>query len=122
MSYQWNKDCQSLANSSRYSGVDEDILVVRHASQGTEGEYSCCVSLQDRQVTSNAITLTVHFSLAKNLLLNSYSNKKLPTSKDDWPPKHLSTWLSKSLLVTKKKKKKVDFSVLGDADDIIAEK
>ena len=54
VSYQWNKDGQPLANSSRYSGVDEDILVVRHASQGTEGAYTCCVSLQDRQVTSSS--------------------------------------------------------------------
>ena len=71
MSYQWNKDGQPLANGSRYSGVDEDILVVRHASQGTEGEYTCCVSLQDRQVTSNSITLTVHFPPAKELLFIS---------------------------------------------------
>jgi len=31
-------------NSYRYLCVDE---VVRHASQGTEGEYICHVSLQD---------------------------------------------------------------------------
>ena len=94
VSYQWNKDGQPLANGSRYSGVDEDILVVRHASQGTEGEYMCCVSLQDRQVTSNTITLTVHFPPAKKLLFISYSSLKVPTSKNDW------VQLSQQLLLT----------------------
>ena len=84
MFYQWKKDGKPLANSSGYSGVDEDILVARHASQ--KGEYTCCVSLQDGQVTSNPITLTVHFPRAKNLLLNRYSKfQKVSTSKNDWP-------------------------------------
>ena len=88
VSYQWNKDGQPLPkNSCRYSGVDEDILFVRHACQGTEGEYTCQVSLQDKQVTSNSIDLTINFSPAKERLLNSYSTlKEVPTSKTDWPP------------------------------------
>ena len=73
VSYQWNKDGRPLANISRYCGIDEDILVVRHASQGTEGEYTCCVNHQDTQVTSNPITLTVHFSPAKKPLIHIYS-------------------------------------------------
>ena len=44
VSYQWKKDSQPLPNSTTYSGVHNDILVVNHASQGTEGEYTCCVS------------------------------------------------------------------------------
>ena len=124
VSYQWNKDGQPLANSSRYSGVDEDILVVRHASQGTEGEYTCCVSLQDRQVTSNSITLTVHFSPAKNLLLNWYSKlKEVPTSKNDWPPIVANTFINlafvKSISI---KTNNTNLSVEGGADKIIAEK
>ena len=124
VSYQWNKDGQPLANSSRYSGVDEDILVVRHASQGTEGEYTCCVSLQDRQVTSNSITLTVHFPPAKNHVLNIYSSlKEVPTSKNDWPPVVSNTFINLALVKSSSiKKKKTDLSVCGDADDIIAEK
>ena len=123
VSYQWNKDGQPLANGSRYSGVDEDILVVRHASQGTEGEYTCCVSLQDRQVTSDPITLTVHFPPAKELLLNVYFNIKVPTSKDDWPPIVSKTFINLALIKsTNNQKKKEDFSVQGDADDIIFEK
>ena len=123
VSYQWSKDGQSLANSSRYSGVDDDILVVRHASQGTDGEYTCCVSLQDRQVTSNPITLTVHFSPAKNLLLNLYSWWKEVPFKNDWPPVVSTTFINLALVKSSfNKKNKTDLSVRGDADDIIAEK
>ena len=123
VSYQWNKDGQPLANSSRYSGVDEDILVVRHASQGTEGEYTCCVSLQDRQVTNNPITLTVHFPPAKNLLLNSYSTLKIPTSKNDWPPIVASTFINLALVKSSSNEKNnTSLFIEGSADKIIAEK
>ena len=124
VSYQWNKDGQPLANSSRYSGVDEDILVVRQASQGTEGEYTCCVSLQDRQVTSNSITLTVHFPPAKNHLLNKYSNlNKVPNSRTEWPPEVSNSFINLALVKSSSKRKnKSDLSVCGDADDVIAEK
>ena len=123
-SYRWNKDGQPLANSSRYSGVNEDILVVRHASQGTGGEYTCCVSLQDRQVTSNPITLTVHFSPAKDLLLYRYSKfKVVPTSKNDWPPIVANTFINLALVKSSSNKQNnTNLSVEGGADKIIAEK
>ena len=124
VSYQWNKDGQPLANSSRYSGVDKDILVVRHASQGTEGEYTCCVSLQDRQVTSNSITLTVLLPPAKNLLLKRYSKlKEVPISKNDWPPIVANTFINLALVKSSSNKKNdAKLSVEGGADKIIAEK
>ena len=124
VSYQWNMDGQPLANSCRYSGVDEDILVVRHASQGTEGEYTCHVSLRDRQVTSNPITLTVLFPLAKNLLLNKYSTlKEVPTSKNDWPPIVANTFINLALVKSSSNKKNnTNLSVEGSADEIIAKK
>ena len=124
VSYQWNKDGQPLANSSRYSGVDEDILVVRHASQGTEGEYMCCVSLQDRQVTSNTITLTVHFPPAKEILLNRYSNlKEVPNFNNDWPPVVANTFINLALVKSSSNKvNNTDLCVQAGADNIIDER
>ena len=121
VSYQWNKDGLPLANGSRYSGVDEDILVVRHASQGTEGEYTCCVSLEDRQVTSDSITLTVQFPPAKNLLLSKYSSLKV-VSKNDWPPQVSESYINLALVKSSANKNETDIPVRGDADKIIAEK
>ena len=120
LSYQWNKDDQPLANSSRYSGVDEDILVVRHASQGTEGEYMCRVSLQDKQVDSNPITLTVHFHPDKKLLLNLYSKlKEVPTSMNDWPPIVAKSFINLAIKkTTGDLNKEIKFSVSGDVDNI----
>ena len=124
VSYQWKKDDQPLANSSRYSGVDEDILVVRHACQGTEGEYTCQISLQDKQVSSEPITLTVCFSLAKKRLLNLYSIvSEVPRSKGSWPPVVSKSFVKLALIKSSRAQKNTgDYSVRGDADDIIAEK
>ena len=124
VSYQWKKDDQPLANSSRYSGVDEDILVVRHACQGTEGEYTCQVSLRDKQVSSEPITLTVHFPPAKEHLLNLYSAiSEVPSPKGSWPPVVAKSFINLALIKSRGVPKvSGDYSVRGDADDIIAEK
>ena len=124
LSYQWKKDGRPLANSFRYSGVDEDILVVRLVSQGTEGEYTCSVSVLDRQVTSNPITLTIVFPPAKKHLLNLYSTaKEVPVTKNSWPPVVSKTFINLALIKSScGPRSKVDFSVRGDADDVIAEK
>ena len=122
VSYQWNKDGKPLPkNSCRYSGVDEDILVVRHACQGTEGNYTCHVSLKDKQATSNPINLTVHFSPAKERLLNSYSAlKEVPKSRNDWPPEVTNKFIK--LAIIKSTARNMSETVQGSADDIIAEK
>ena len=124
VSYQWKKDGQPLANSSRYNGVDEDILVVRHACQGTEGEYTCQVSLQDKQVSSEPITLTINFPLAKKHLLNLYSTvSEVPTPKGSWPPVVAISFINLALIKSSRAQKMTgDYSVRGDADDIIAVK
>ena len=124
VSYHWKKDDQPLANSSRYSGVDKDILVVMHACQGTEGEYTCQVSLQDKQVTSEPITLTVLFLLAKKQLLNLYSTvSEVPSVKGSWPPLVSKSFVNLALIKSSRAQNMTgDYSVLGDADDIIAEK
>ena len=122
VSYQWNKDGRPLPkNSYRYSGVDEDILVIRRACQGTEGEYTCRVSLHDKQITSKPINLTVHFFPAKERLLNRYSAlKEVPKSRTDWPPEVTNKFIK--LAITKSTARNKSGTVHGSVDDIIAEK
>jgi len=121
VSYQWYKDGQPLANSCTYSGVYEDILVVRHASQGTEGKYTCRVSLQNRHVTSDTITLTVQFPLSKQHLINMYSSmSEVSSSKNSWPPVVSKIFIN--LALVKIRGYQLAFSVQGNADDIIAER
>ena len=122
VSYQWNKDGWPLPkNSCRYSGVDEDILVVKHACQGTEGKYTCRVRLQDKQATSKSINLTVHFSPAKERLLNCYSAlKDVPKFRTDWPPEVTNKFIK--LAIMKSSARNMSGTVRGNADDIIAEK
>ena len=125
VSYQWNKDGQPLPkNSRRYSGVDENILFIRRACQGSEGEYTCRVSLQEKQVTrtSNPINLTVHFPPAKEHLLNRYSElKEVPNYRTDWPPAVANKFIKLAIIKSTARNTKSG-TVQGSADDIIAEK
>ena len=126
VSYQWNKDGHPLPkNSCRYSGVDENILVIRRACQGSEGEYTCHVSLQDKQATSrtsNPINLTVHFPPAKEHLLNRYSElKEVPNYRTDWPPAVANKFIKLAIIKSTARNTKSG-SVQGNADNIIAEK
>ena len=122
VSYQWKKDSHPLPNSSTYSGVHDDILVVSHASQGTEGEYTCFVSKEGKEVCSNKITLTVIYQTDKKQLLSLYStNNEIP--QDSWLPEVSVTFINLALIKSSKDYKHVcDYSVRGDADDIIAKK
>ena len=124
VSYQWKKDGHPLANDSRYGGVDEDILVIRHASQGTEGKYTCCVSVQDRQVSSNPIPLTVVYSSAKQHLMNLYApRREVSHSEDSWPPVVSKKFINLALIKPSRKDAvKADYSVSGDADAVLADK
>ena len=122
VSYQWKKDGHPLPNSCTYSGVHDDILVVSHASQGTEGEYTCCVKKEGKEVCSNKITLTVIYQTDKKQLLSLYlSNSEIP--QDSWLPEVSVTFINLALIKSSKDHKHVcDYSVRGDADDIIAKK
>ena len=122
VSYQWKKDGHPLPSSRTYSGVHDDILVVSHASQGTEGGYTCCVSKEGKEVCSNKITLTVIYQTDKKQLLILYlSNNEI--SQDSWLPEVSVTFINLALIKSSKDHKHVcDYSVRGDADDIIAKK
>ncbi len=123
VSYQWKKDGQPLANSCTYYGVHEDILVVSHASQGTEGEYTCSVSYRGSEKCSNKITLTVLYSLAKKRLLNLYSRQR-EVPPDSWPPEGAKSFINLTVVRSDQKqinkdsgqaenvKNKVDYSAV----------
>ena len=122
VSYQWKKDGKPLPNSSIYSGVHDDILVINHASQGTEGEYTCCVSRQGKEVCTNKITLTVLYEAAKKRLINLYSPNSV-TPEDKWPPTVSKVFINLVLIKSSKDcMDNIDSAIRGDADDIIAKK
>ena len=122
VSYQWKKNGQPLAISSTYSGVSDDILVVSHARQGTEGEYTCHVSSKGKEVCSNKIILTVEYPPIKKRLLDLYSvSNEVPS--DSWPPSGTRTFINLVLIVSSKEPTDVtDYSVRGNADKTTAEK
>ena len=122
VSYQWKKDDQPLPNSSTYSGVHDDILVINHASQGTEGDYTCHVSRQGKEVCTNKITFTVLYDAAKKRLINLYSAKSV-IPEDTWPPTASKVFINLSLIKSSKDCMNIiDYAIRGDADDIIAKK
>ena len=122
VSYQWKKDDKPLPNSFTYSGVHDDILVVNHASQGTEGEYTCYVSRLGKEVCTNKITLTVLYETAKKRLINLYSAKSV-VPEDTWPPTVSKVFINLALIKTSKDcMDNIDYAICGDADDIIAKK
>ncbi len=124
VSYQWKKDGQPLANSCTYYGVHEDILVVSHASQGTEGEYTCSVSYRGSEKYSSKVTLTVLYSLAKKRLLNLYSRQREAPPPDSWPPEGAKSFINLTVIRSDQKqinkdsgqaenvKNKVDYSAV----------
>ena len=122
VSYQWKKDSQPLPNSTTYSGVHDDILVINHASQGTEGEYTCCVSRQGKGVCTNEINLTVLYEAAKKRLINLYLVKSV-IPEDTWPPTVSKVFINLALIKSSKDcMDTIDYTIRGDADDIIAKK
>ena len=114
ISYQWKKDGQTLSNNKTYSGVHEDILVIKNVSQGTEGKYTCSVSNQEMEKCSNKIILMVVYSPYKKRLLNLYSvQSEVP--QDSWPPVDTKTYIKLDL-------RQSNTSNLGTVKGIIAEK
>ena len=121
VSYQWKKNGHPLATSSTYSGVSDDILVVSHARQGTEGEYTCHVSSEGKEVCSNKIVLTVEYPPIKKRLLDLYSvSNEVPS--DSWPPSGTRTFINLVLIESSKEPTDLtDYSVRVNADKVTAE-
>ena len=124
VSYQWMKEGQSLSDDSTYSGVCSDILAISSASLCSEGEYTCRISRGSKEVISEVVVLTVNILPEKKRLINLYSKRKeIPQDSSSWPPVGTSTFINLALI--KKKKQDTDdndYTVRGDADDILAKK
>ena len=124
VSYQWMKEGQSLFDDSTYSGVCSDILAISSASLCSEGEYTCYINFGSKEVISEVAVLTVNFLPEKKRLINLYSKRKeIPQDSSSWPPVGTSTFINLALI--KKNTQDSDdndYTVRGDADDILAKK
>ncbi len=56
-SYQLMKNETAIEDSSHYTGVHSDMLVISKACRGREGEYTCCVTYQEKEVCNEKITV-----------------------------------------------------------------
>ncbi len=124
VSYQWKKNEIAIEDCSHYTGVHSDMLVISKACRGTEGEYTCCVTYQEKEVCSEKITVKTLFQLGKKKLLDVYLSKnEIPNSHDTWPPKVSKEFINLGLIISPEDSKySHDYSVRGDIDDIKAKK
>ena len=118
-SYQWKKEAERLQNDSNYFGVCDDVLLIKSACQGIEGEYSCYTN--DNRLVAK-ISLEVIFSQEKRRLLDKYIRlKEVPNT---WPPVRASTFVELALIHNDRHHvgDTCDYSVRGDMDDILEKK
>ena len=118
-SYQWKKEAESLQNDSNYFGVCDDVLLIKSARQGMEGEYSCYTN--DGRLVAK-ISLEVVFSPEKRKLLDKYT--RLEEIPNTWPPIGTSTFVELALIHNDRHhvSDNYDYSVRGDMDDILERK
>ena len=119
--YQWMKEGQHLSNNLIYSGVCADMLFIRKACQGIDGKYTCEIRCDDKE-QEKEVKVSIIYCPEKKCLLDLYSSlKDIPT--DSWPPVGTSTYIELALIHEKRNiKKKHDYSIRGDIDDILKEK
>ena len=118
-SYQWKKEAENLQNDSNYFGVCDDVLLIRSAQQGMEGEYSC--HTKDGRLVAK-VCLEVIFCPEKRKLIDRYAHlKEVPNT---WPPVGASTFVELALVLNDRHNvsDNYDYSVRGDMDDILGEK
>ena len=118
-SYQWKKEAESLQNDSNYFGVCDDVLLIKSARQGMEGEYSCYTN-DDKLVAKICVEVT--FSSEKRKLFARYIHyEEVPNT---WPPVGASTFVELALVHNDRHhvNNNYDYSVRGDMDDILERK
>ena len=123
IAYQWMKDGKSLTDDASYSGTRSNILIIKHASIGVDGEYKCSVRMGDQLKESEHINLIMNFSPAKQKLINVYL-KERDVPSDSWPLVGTDTYINLALIELEHSEQSNPnhYTVRGNADDIIAKK
>ena len=121
VTFQWTKEGQHLSNNLIYSGVNTDILFIRKACQGIDGNYTCEIRCDNKE-QKKEMKVSLVYCPEKKCLLDRYSFlNDIP--RDSWPPVGTSTYIELALIHEKRNiKKKYDYSIRGDIDDILKEK
>ncbi len=122
VSYQWMKDDECLSDGEDYCGTCTDILVIKHAHQGMEGQYTCAVERGQEKLVSQGTKVKIIYSQEKESLLLKYvCQREVP--KDSWPPVITNTFTNLVLIKqTKMQSNKYSFTIRGNIDDIVESK
>ncbi len=122
VSYQWMKDSEYLSDGEDYCGTRTDILVIKHAHQGMEGQYTCTVERGQEKLVSQETKVKIVYSQEKESLLLKYvCQREVP--KDSWPPVITKTFTNLVLIEqTKMQTNKYSYSMRGNIDDIVESK
>ncbi len=122
VSYQWMKDSACLSDGEDYCGTCTDILVIKHAHQGMEGQYTCAVERGQEKLVSQGTKVKIVYSQEKESLLMKYAcQREVP--KDSWPPVITNTFTNLVLIKkTKMQSNKYSYTIRGNIDDIVESK
>ena len=125
VSYEWKKNMQPLPEGDVYIGTHSPVLFINGEGQDTEGEYECIVFKDGQCLCSEKANLTF-LALQESkftMYFSSFYSVKKEIPKDSWPPVKADKFISLALINNKKKlRQDYSYSVLGDVDDIIADK
>ncbi len=122
VSNQWVKDSECLSDGEDYCGTCTDILVIQHAHQGMEGQYTCAVERGQEKLVSQGMKVKILYSQEKEILLLKYAcQREVP--KDSWPPVITNTFTNLVLIKqTKLQSNKYSYTIRGNIDDIVGSK
>ncbi len=122
VSYQWMKDSECLSDGEDYCGTCTDILVIQHAHQGMEGQYTCAVERGQEKLVSQETKVKIVYTQEKESLLLKYAcQREVP--KDSWPPVITNTYTNLVLIKqAQMQTNKHSYTIRGNIDDIVASK
>ncbi len=122
VSYQWMKDSECLSDGEDYCGTCTDILVIKHAHQGMEGQYTCAVERGQEKLVSQGTKVKILYSQEKEYILKKYAHHR-EVPKDSWPPVITKTFTNLVLIKqTQMQNNKYTYTIRGNIDDIVESK